>query len=105
MSCKIGNGIYGTPALATDGTIYVGTLGARLMAVDADGHPHIIYLNLDSTGRLRYAHWDGTQWQIETVVDGWVEWYPSLALDAAGRPHISYYDGGWNDLWYAWWGP
>ena len=76
------------------------------LAVDADGHPHIIYLNWDSTGYLlRYAHWDGTQWQIETVVDGWVEWYPSLALDAAGRPHISYYDGGWNDLWYAWWGP
>jgi hypothetical protein len=54
---------------------------------------------------LKYARWDGSSWQIETV-DGAaskVGQYSSLALDADGFPHISYADRTNNALKHAHW--
>ncbi len=66
------------------------------LALDAAGRPHISYGaecqdGGSYCGQLRYAHYDGAAWQIETV-DSSVKLssYTSLALDAAGRPRISY---------------
>ncbi len=74
------------------------------LAVDADNHPHIAY----GGDRLYYAHYEGTGlgllqgWQIETVdASAAAGIYASLVLDAAGRPHIGYYDRANSHLKYA----
>jgi hypothetical protein len=74
------------------------------IALDRDGRPHVAYVREWDTppGRrgylLMYAHLQDGAWEIETVDSGGN--YPSLALDAAGRPHISYRSGQ-GDLNYA----
>jgi hypothetical protein len=71
------------------------------LALDEHDRPHISYSNHvanPSRTDLRYAHWTGSEWDIQ-VVDGAgdVGWHNSLALDASGRPHISYLDqDNWN---------
>jgi len=86
------------------------------LALDTTGQPHISYLDYNDGawphGNLKYAHFDGTSWQVERVDHAdpgtggdWVAAYTSLALDANGRPHISYYneseDWGLSELRYA----
>jgi len=86
------------------------------LALDATGNPHISYSLLywpsgvpEPYTALEYARWTGSEWDIQTVEGAWgidVGSYTSLALDAAGNPHISYH--GWygfnkGDLKYARW--
>jgi hypothetical protein len=59
------------------------------LVLDAADHPHISYFD-DAHNELRYAHFDGTRWLVETVDAGYAGFNTSLALDAQGRPHISY---------------
>ena len=75
------------------------------IAIDAQGNPHISYhdqTNLD----LKYATKDNASgvWSIQTV-DGAggiaVGLYTSIALDAQGLAHISYYDQTNGNLKYA----
>ena len=46
---------------------------------------------------LRFAYWDGSDWQIEvvdnTVCCGWT----SLAIDSDGHSHTAYYNDGGGD--------
>jgi hypothetical protein len=66
------------------------------LVIDQEGRPHISYLyGLE----LRYAYYNGTSWQIETVTSG--EGSTSLALDSAGLAHISYYNPEEDCLKYA----
>jgi hypothetical protein len=82
---------------------YVGKFPS--IAIDADGFPHISYRNKDSevNGSLKYAVKTASgAWLIEepdTV--GNVGRHTSLALDAGGLPHISYFDESNLDLKYA----
>jgi hypothetical protein len=62
------------------------------MAVDSSDRPRIAYSRWRGEGyELDYAWFDGTVWQTSTVdADTYGISVPSLVLDAAGRPHISY---------------
>jgi hypothetical protein len=66
------------------------------LALDSEGKPHISYFFRDrenNEGHLRYAHWSGEKWHVETI-DKEPGYYSaahsSLALDAENRPHICY---------------
>lgn len=70
----------------------------RAIAVDASGHPHIVY----GGDHLYYTYYDGNSWRYETVDKlSDVGKYASLALDTSGKAHISYYDNTNGDLKYA----
>jgi hypothetical protein len=70
--------------------------------LDASSNPHISYYAASPSHELKYAHWTGSDWDIQIVDStGDVGRYTSLALDAAEYPHISYTGDG--DLRYAHW--
>jgi len=77
------------------------------LALDGSDHPHISYIDYSgqySQYSLKYASYNGTAWNTETVDTQSGPWATSLALDSCGYPHISYYDvtsGSTGDLKYA----
>ena len=75
------------------------------IALDDSDHPHISYfafIDPPSIDDLKYARWDSTGWQFQTVDEtGNVGYFNSLALDDSGLPHNSYFDWGNSSLKYA----
>lgn len=72
------------------------------LALDSADHLHLCFYDDDLVNgtAFRYAYYDGTDWQFETV-DGDVFYNGqecSIALDSQDHPHVSYRDIG---LWYA----
>jgi hypothetical protein len=63
------------------------------LALDSKQQPHIAY-HEHGTGRLKYAHWDGTTWQKQPVMvpAERMAYATSIALDAQDRPRISFYE-------------
>ena len=72
------------------------------LALDKDNNPHISYYDA-TNGYLKYAHYNGSVWQIKLVdsTEDNVGGYTSLALDSNNQPNISYYDFINGDLKYA----
>jgi hypothetical protein len=66
------------------------------LELDENGHPHMAYRGNSYTYShhpLKYAFWDGSEWQIELLDWGEFGSYIfdiSLALDPTGHPHIAY---------------
>ncbi|MFQ6107313.1 MAG: CARDB domain-containing protein [Thermoplasmata archaeon] len=74
------------------------------IAMDSNNLPHISYYGgKDGMGALKYAHYDGTLWNITYVDTGspMMGVDTSLALDSTDRPHIAYFDKSNGDLKYA----
>ncbi|MFI5317406.1 MAG: CARDB domain-containing protein [Myxococcota bacterium] len=68
-----------------------GSGSASSIAVDRAGHPHIAYQaqRPNASGSvLAYAHFDGTQWQIEDLGAGGDA--TAIAIDASDEPHIAH---------------
>jgi hypothetical protein len=67
------------------------------VAVDLTGNPHIFYLynNNASNPVWRYASWNGSNWEIQTLpsVTNYFPSYSSLAVDSSGKPHLCF----WTD--------
>ncbi|MEJ2211475.1 MAG: hypothetical protein P8129_20895 [Anaerolineae bacterium] len=79
--------------------------GDTSLALDAYNRPHVSYLEDagEAYNKITYATNAGSGWVRETVEEYMDEegGHTSLALDAAGRPRISYYDYNWRRLRYA----
>jgi hypothetical protein len=77
------------------------------IALDPRGMPHISYSYYTTAGPdpdydLRAAHYEGTDWFVETIDAESVRgWFTSLAYDSKGHPHIAYYDVYGGDVRYA----
>ncbi len=73
------------------------------LELDSDNYPHISYYDYDQKD-LKYARWDGSEWQIEMIdsVDN-VGKYASLRLDNFDYPHIAYKDHTNDGVKYANW--
>ncbi len=83
-----------------------GTVKKCDITVDTNGYPHISYRDGTIGWRLKYAHWDGSEWQIAFVeTTESVYGMTSIALDGSGNPHIAFDKGIWygEQLWHAWW--
>jgi hypothetical protein len=66
------------------------------MALDSKQRPHIAWADFGtgSGTKLRYAHFDGTRWEIEPVrlSSDVVGYYTSIAMDSHDMPSISFYE-------------
>ena len=70
------------------------------MKIDSSGNLHLSYWDWNTGGTddtwLKYAHYNGTSWSVETLQSIMDQNNPtlhtSLDIDSSGNPHISYYD-------------
>jgi PKD repeat protein len=81
-----------------DGSSYINPTWDHLtgkytsLAFDSSGNPAISYQYYNAQD-LKFAHYNNSSWEIETVDDvGQVGYYTSLAFDPSGNPAISYLD-------------
>ena len=67
--------------------------GTCSLALDSKQHPHIAFTDF-AGGRLRYAHWDGSKWDHETLPINAqnINYYQSIALTPGDRPNIVFYE-------------
>jgi hypothetical protein len=57
------------------------------LALDSKDRPHISYHDFSN---LKYAHYNGAEWQIDVVDKDQVGRYSSIDLDSQDLPHIAY---------------
>jgi hypothetical protein len=86
----------GSWALSTVDPAYVQQLSA---AADANGKMHVAFA--DNVGRLRYASNVQGAWVVSDIESQGSPMYPSLALDAGGHAHVSYFHASYGELRYA----
>ena len=79
--------------------------GRVSLILDSGDNPRVAFARRKFGGEraLAYAAWDGAFWQTQIVDNNGADLgrYNALALDAAGKPHIGYYDAFYGDLRFA----
>jgi hypothetical protein len=95
---KIERGVWGEEEIVDDAQ---GATSHISIAVDENGNPHIVYTPELAGLPMRYASWNGTEWEKEDIVVRGGILSPSLALDAAGEPRVAYIVDGGGELDYA----
>lgn len=77
---------------------------ATSIALDSNGHPHVVYVGGRPGGAVKYTWHDGTSWQtpVEVGTDAIEAVCVGLVLDANDMPHLVYHDYGERALQYAW---
>ncbi len=78
------------------------------IALDGYGRPHISYYAHDDPGNpyphLKYAHYTGSSWQVETIEDpaeyNYGSW-TAINVDSQNRPHIIYSEFRYGAIKYA----
>jgi len=79
------------------------------LAYDADGNPTIVYTaTIGGKSYLRYARWNGSAWEKQTVGNANEGRWKEHAFDLTGKPGIAYSrdasgDGQLDTLMYAHW--
>lgn len=68
-----------------------GSILSVAIAVDGNGKVHLVYSN--NAGELKHASDATGAWSSEMLEDEGGPSHASLALDSAGRAHVSYTDG------------
>lgn len=96
--------------IVDSGSNFLGDTGYDpAMVMDSSGRPFIAYRDGKHYGTLMAARQNESGfWNITKVDNGGsitadTGYMPSVAMDPAGRPHISYYDADNGDLRYASW--
>lgn len=79
--------------------IYDDTAISSNLVIDKTNTPHIAFWETSKVA-LIYGKKAQGKWEIETVENGKVGWWNSLALDQDNYPRISYFDFGNKDLLY-----
>ncbi len=86
---------WGTREIVSNITLLVDSPSTNWMymgsvALDSNNNPHVTYTT--TAGKVVYASWTGTSWNI-TSVEGYTSATKPgfLALDSSGNPHISFY--------------
>ncbi len=74
-------------------------VGLATMAVDANDHVHIAYVDSNNTMTLRYIDDVSGSWSAVQAIDTCDYWAPSLAVDSHGNAYVAYSNG--IDLKYA----
>jgi len=73
------------------------------LALDSLGHAGIAYYDANNAD-LKYAHFNGSSWDVQTVDAQFTTgYYPSLQYGAGDAPVISYYSKTSGDLRFAAW--
>lgn len=97
-----GNGIAGTATVWHTETVdSIGDVGYfPSLSLNSAGLPHITYFDWTSNS-VKYAYYDGTNWNISVIDSTFWSAHPSSELDASGNLHLSYLDRNRNSLKYA----
>ena len=76
---------------------------ATSIALDSQGRAHISYTLccVEGLRQVKYAHWDGSAWQIDAIALVDTPLSTSLALDSNDRPHIAYTMGATDGISFA----
>jgi len=70
------------------------------LALDDGNNVHVSHYE-GNLGELKYAFWDGSEWESTVIADDGPGRYTSIALDSSGRPHISCHNAYNHYLAYA----